>query len=90
MDRADRALFATLLDVIPRTRCQGLWLLVTPDTIQRWHRDIVCRHWAARSMRGGTGRPVTRRNIQALVLWLARENPNRNTAGSMASWAAWE
>jgi hypothetical protein len=26
-------------------------------------------------MRGTTGRPVTRRNIQALVLRLARENP---------------
>ena len=26
-------------------------------------------------MRGKTGRPATRRNIQALVLRLARENP---------------
>src|SRR6266699_1839707 len=31
--------------------------------------------WAARSMRGRTGRPATRRNIQALVRRLARENP---------------
>ncbi len=50
-------------------------LLVTPDTILRWHRDIVRRRWAARSKRGRTGRPVTRRNITALVLRLARENP---------------
>jgi putative transposase len=49
--------------------------LVTPDTILRWHRDIVRRRWAARSMRGKTGRPATRRNIRALVLRLARENP---------------
>jgi transposase len=54
---------------------QGLRLLVTPDTNLRWHRDIVRRRWAARSMNGKTGRPVTRRNIQALVLRLARENP---------------
>jgi putative transposase len=46
-----------------------------PDTILRWHRDIVCRRWAARSMRGKTGRPATRRNIRGLVLRLARENP---------------
>jgi putative transposase len=72
---ADRALFATLLGVIPRARRQGLRLLVTPDTILRWHRDIVRRRWAARSMSGKTGRPVTRRNIQALALRLARENP---------------
>ena len=72
---ADRALLATLLGVIPKARRQGLRLLVTPDTILRWHRDIVRRRWAARSMRGKTGRPATRRNIKALVLRLARENP---------------
>jgi len=64
---ADRALLATLLGVIPKARRQGLRLLVTPDTILRWHRDIVRRRWAARSMRGRSGRPATRRNIRALV-----------------------
>jgi hypothetical protein len=43
--------------------------------VLRWHRDIVRRRWAARSVRGKTGRPATRRNIRALVLRLARENP---------------
>ena len=32
---ADRALLATLLSVIPKTRRRGLWLLVTPDAILR-------------------------------------------------------
>jgi putative transposase len=72
---ADRALIATLLAVIPNVRRQGLRLLVTPETILRWHRDIVRRRWAARSMCGRTGRPATRRNIRVLVLRLARENP---------------
>ena len=63
---ADRALLAALLAVIPTARRHGLRLLVTPDTIVRWHRDIVRRRWAARSMRK-TGRPATRRNIKALV-----------------------
>jgi transposase len=72
---ADRALLATLLGAIPKARRQGLRLLVTPDTMLRWHRDIVRRRRAARSMRGKTGRPATRRNIRALVLRLARENP---------------
>jgi putative transposase len=72
---ADRALIAALIGLIPKARRQGLRLLVTPDTIVRWHRDIVRRRWAARSMRGRTGRPTTRRNIQALVRRLARENP---------------
>jgi hypothetical protein len=43
---ADRALIATLLSVIPRARRHGLRLLVTPETILRWHRDIVRRRWA--------------------------------------------
>src|ERR1039457_6726028 len=72
---ADRALLATLLGLIPKARRRALRLLVTPDTIVRWHRDIVRRRWAARSMRGRTGRPATRRNIKALVRRLARENP---------------
>jgi hypothetical protein len=73
---ADRALLATLLGVIPRARRHGLRLLVTPDTIVRWHREVVRRRWAARSIRGRTGRPATRRNVRALVFRLARENPD--------------
>jgi len=72
---ADRALLAALLSVIPKARRHGLRLLVTPDTILRWHRDIVHGRWAARSQLGRTGRPATCRNIKALVLRLARENP---------------
>ena len=73
---ADRALLAALLSAIPAARRQGLRLLVAPDTVLRWHRDIVRRRWAARSARGRTGRPATRRNTKALVLRLARENPS--------------
>ena len=62
---ADRALLAALLSVIPKARRQGLRLLITPDTIPRWHRDIVGCRQAGRSMRGKTGRPATRRNIRA-------------------------
>jgi putative transposase len=72
---ADRALLAALLGAIPKTRRHKLRLLVTPDTIARWHHDLARRRWAARSRRGKTGRPATRRNIRALVLRLARENP---------------
>ena len=60
----DRALLAILLGVIPKARRHGLRLLVTPDTILRWHCDIVRRRWAAKSTRGKSGRPATRRNIR--------------------------
>ena len=75
LDWADRALLATLLAVIPKARRQALRLLVIPDTVLRWHRDIVRRRWATRSKRGRTDGPATRRTIKALVLRLARENP---------------
>ena len=57
---ADRALLTTLLSVIPKARRQGLRLLVTPDTILRWHRDIVRRRWAARSVPGNAWRHYLR------------------------------
>ena len=54
LDWADRALLATLLAVIPKERRHGLRLLVTPDTILRWHRDFVRRRWAC-----GCRKPVS-------------------------------
>jgi putative transposase len=90
LDWAHRALLATLLSAIPKARRHGLRLLVTPDTILRWRRDIIRRRRAARSKRGRTGRPATRRDIKALVLRLARENPGWGTDGSAVSWPAWE
>jgi putative transposase len=38
---ADRALLAALLRVMPKARHRGLRLLVTPDTILRWHRTVL-------------------------------------------------
>jgi putative transposase len=85
---ADRALLATLFGAIPKAHRYGLRLVVTPDTILRWRRGTVRRRWAARSMRGRSGRPATRRNITAPVLRLARENPEwgyRRIHGELAS-----
>jgi putative transposase len=89
---ADRALIATLPGVIPKARRHGLRLLVTPDTIVRWHRDIVRRRWSvfphswpAMSGRDKAGRPATRRNIRTLVLRLAARTLTGATAGSTAS-----
>jgi hypothetical protein len=51
LDWADRA----LLGLIPKVRRPGLRLLVTPDTILRWHRDIVRRR--------GPPRPCVARQV---------------------------
>jgi hypothetical protein len=44
---ADRALLATLLHRLPRPG-RRLQLIVSPDTILRWHRDLIRRRHAAR------------------------------------------
>ena len=41
MTWADRALLAALPGVIPRSRRAGVAMIVTPEAVPRWHRDIV-------------------------------------------------
>jgi transposase InsO family protein len=48
-------------------------LLVTPDTILRWHRRLVTRKWTQPHRRGG--RPPLADHLVALILRLAEENP---------------
>lgn len=62
---ADRALFASLLEVIPRARRAGVRMIVTPETVLRWHRDIIRRRWAAKSGHARPGQPRTHRTIAA-------------------------
>jgi putative transposase len=44
---ADRAFLAALLHPLPRQTLRNLRLLVRPDTILRWHRDLLRRRHAA-------------------------------------------
>ncbi len=55
---------------------KGLRLLVRPDTVLRWHRDLIGRRHAAASRPKRPGRPRTLQSIRVLVLRLARENPS--------------
>ena len=72
---ADRALPAALLHRLPRKVLGRLHLVVRPDTVLRWHRDVVVRRHARRSRPRRPGRPRTVRSIRVLVLRLVRENP---------------
>ena len=71
----DRAFLAALLHRLPRDMLKRLHLVVRPDTVLRWHRDMVARRHARRSRPRHPGRPRTVRSVRALVLRLVRENP---------------
>jgi putative transposase len=51
-------------------------LLVRPDTVLRWHRDLIRKRHAARSRpRRRTSRRRCVRSVRVLVMRLVRENP---------------
>src|SRR3954468_12909836 len=71
----DRAFLAALLHRLTPEALHRMRLLVRPDTVLRWHRDLIRRRHAARSKPKRQGRPPTMRSIRILVLRLVRENP---------------
>ncbi|MFE2719549.1 integrase core domain-containing protein [Streptomyces mirabilis] len=73
---SDRAFLAALLHRLPSEVLRRIRLMVRPDTVLRWHRDLVARSHAARSRLKRPGRPRTVPSVRLLVLRLARENSN--------------
>jgi putative transposase len=69
----DRFVLAGLAQRLPRSAWQSL--LVSPDTVVGWHRQLVRRKWAAFGRRGRLGRPPLLPETRGLVLRLATENP---------------
>jgi hypothetical protein len=47
--------------------------IVTPDTILRWHRQLIARKWTY--ARGGSPRQGVREEIRRLIVRMAEENP---------------
>jgi len=66
-----RSLLGALAAALPRPLRAG-WL-VTPDTLLRWHRRRVARHWTQAARQ--PGRPSTAPEIRRLVRRFAAENP---------------
>ena len=68
-----RRRLAVLGHRLERTRLRSLASLVTPDTILRWHRQLVARKWTY--PRHARGRAHELQEIQRLVVHMASENP---------------
>jgi putative transposase len=72
-DDQERRRVAELGHRLGRRWLAAVATIVTPDTLLRWHRELVARKW---TYAGGRGRPPgVQARIRALVLRMATENP---------------
>ncbi len=53
---------------------QGVVRIFRPETVLRWHRELVRRKWTYPNQSNG-GRPKTSQELENLILRLAHENP---------------
>jgi len=68
---ADLAFIAALARLLPHQRRHRLG--VTPQTLLRWHRELVRRKWTQSAAR--SGRPALNGELRERVLRLGRESP---------------
>jgi len=61
--------------ILGRKMLKQLTTIVTPDTILRWHRELVAAKWDYSERRKKIGRPPASAEVVELVLRMARENP---------------
>jgi transposase InsO family protein len=69
--RRDRVLLAAFPRLLPRERWGSF--MVSPQTLLRWHRELVRRKWTYNRTRGG--RPRTDPEITRLIVEMAKDNP---------------
>jgi len=73
LSAGDRTIMAALSQLENRSALVGL--LVQPETVLGWHRDLVRRRWAVFGRRRGPGRPGLAVEIRKLIFEMAKDNP---------------
>src|SRR5262245_43038797 len=70
---AERRLLARHAKAVGRKKLFELDPIVSPDTLLRWHRQLIAMKWMF--LRNGPGRPRAMATIEKLVMRMATENP---------------
>lgn len=70
----DRRRLAVKAKKLDRKTLNDIAGVVTPDTLMRWHRQLVAKKYDS-SQKRGPGRPRIKEAIRDLVIRMARENP---------------
>jgi putative transposase len=73
-NETDRTILALLSRALDHTRRNATFLIVQPETVLRWHRRLVARHWT-QPPRPKAGRPPIDPELRRLIIRLAGENP---------------
>jgi hypothetical protein len=82
----DRAFLAALLKPLSRATLRRLRLLVSPDTLLRWHRNLVTHRHARTSVNRGPGRPRTLTSILRRPKSRRRRSRVAPTTKALRSW----
>ncbi len=78
--RAEKLTLAVLANMLKQTtnrtarQLRGIIRIFQPETVLRWHRELVCRKWTFAHKHKG-GRPQLSKEIERLIVRLAKENP---------------
>jgi hypothetical protein len=81
---AERRTLAEKASALGRKTLRELGTIVTPETLLRWHRELVARKWTFIERRK-PGRPRTRQEL-ALVVRMATENPSWGYTRIQGQW----
>lgn len=86
ISRADKLTLTVLVTSLravsgwPMKRLKTVLHIIQPETVFKWHRELVRRKWTFQKPSRG-GRPRTAPDLEQLVVRLARENPDWGNAG---------
>ena len=72
LNRLDRVFLAAASRAMTRSSWSSF--VVRPETLLRWHRELVRKKWKQRRT-GHPGRPAIEPDVRDLIVRLGRENP---------------